>query len=217
MKNLILLFLSIVSLNLFAQEQTNSGAFSQFRFFANGGVNFNSVPTIGGSVFIGTKTNLSSNFKLNFSVGYVSIYDDDSYQVKTYEKGEIDGNEFYITRDVNVENVEYSTVPFSLGIEYVFSSETLAPFFSLEAGYSVNTVEEQLGKGAVRSYHSLDDVPDEYKAPRKELNTAPFFLIGVGAGFEYQISKSFGLSFKYAFNYNDGIPNTNQFLVGVIF
>ncbi len=210
-------FFVIISLNLFAQDEVNNSAFSRFSFFADGGVNFNSVPTIGGSVFIGVNTNLFKNLRLSLSMGYSSVFDDNSYDVKTYSKAEIEGETVYYTKDFKVEKVEYALIPISLAVDYLFTSGTVAPFFSLEAGYSANAVEEQVGSSSNRTYPSFDDIPDEYKNSRKELNSDPFFILGIGAGVEYNISESFGLRFKYVFNYNDGIPNTNQFLVGVIF
>ncbi len=217
MKKFLVLFFSIISLTLFAQTNESEAAFSQFRFFTNDGVNFNSVPTIGGSIFIGAKTNLSKNFRLSLSVGYASIFDDNSCDVKTYGKEEIEGETFYYTRDFTVQRVEYATIPAVLEIEYVFTSGEVVPFLLVGAGYSGNAVEEQTGNRVYKNYSSLEEIPDEYKTPREYNNERPFFLLGIGAGVEYNISKSFGLSFKYVFNYNDGIPNTNQFLVGVIF
>jgi len=75
MKRNIVLLLMVFTINLFAQENNCTKAFSKFCFSSNDGVNFNTIPTVGGSIQLEAKTNLYSNLRMKLSLGYSSIFE----------------------------------------------------------------------------------------------------------------------------------------------
>ena len=218
MKSNIILFLMVFTINLFSQEYTGTKAFSKFWFGAYGGVNFNTIPTVGGSVQLEAKTNITSNIRLKLSLGYSSIFENKQYEVKTYSKGKIDGETIFSKYTYSVNKMEYAIIPLNIGLEYEFTGNNFSPFTMVEFGYNVNSVEEQVIKSINSgNFRSLNKVPDEYKSPRPKLNESSFIDFGIGAGIRQKLSESISLSLQYVFRYNNGIPNTNQLLIGFTF
>jgi len=218
MKRNIALLLLVFTINLFAQENNSTRAFSKFWFSANGGVNFNTIPTVGASIQLEAKTNISSNLRLKLSLGYSSIFENKQYEVKTFYKGIIDGNTIFSKYTYSVDKIEYAVIPLNVGLEYEFTGNGFSPFTLVEFGYNVNSVEEQVTKSSYSGhFNSLDEVPDEYKSPRPKLSESSFLDFGIGAGVRQKLSKSISVGFRYVFIYNSGIPNTNELLIGVMF
>ncbi len=218
MKRNIILFLMLFTINLFSQEYNSTKAFSKFWFGAYGGVNFNTIPTVGGSVQLEAKTNISKNLRLKLSIGYSSIFENYKNEVKTFNKGTIAGNTIFSKYTYSVDKIEYAVIPLNIGFEYEFTGNNFSPFTIIEFGHNINSVEEQVTKSAnAGSYSSLDELPDEYKLPRPKLNESSFIDFGIGAGIRQKISKSISVDFRYVFRYNNGIPNTNELLIGFMF
>jgi len=218
MKRNIVLCLMLFTITLFSQENNSTKAFSKFWFGAYGGVNFNTIPTVGGSVQLEGLTNITSNIRLKLSLGYSSIFENKQYEVKTFNKGIIDGNTIFSKYTYSVDKIEYAVIPLNVGLEYEFTGNNFSPFTIVEFGYNVNSVEEQVTKSAYSGhFSSLDKVPDEYKTPRPKLNESSFIDFGIGAGIRKKISKSISIDLRYVFRYNNGIPNTNKILIGFTF
>lgn len=218
MKKLIFLFL-IFSLHIiFAQGTQSSKMFSGFYFSVLGGLNFNSVPTIGGSLQIEGKTNITSKIHLKISTGFSSIFNDKEYLIKSYRYFNIEGTEGYQLKTYSINQIQYSVILLNIGIEYFFTEDNFSPLGIFEIGHNFYSREEQILSSASGTvYYDKSDIPIEYlnSAPRT-LNETSFGL-GLGGGIRYKISASFELSVRYMYRYYDSIINVNQLLVGFNF
>ena len=212
---LLVLFLSAA---VFAQENGKSKAFSKYLFGGYAGISFNTIPTIGGAFQIAIETNLTSRLDLKAIIGYSTIYENKEYTVNSYTTRVVDGEAVYQTITYDVDKIQYSVIPVGLGFEYTFSEAQFAPFAALEFAYNSNGSEEQITQSiSGNTYDSKDDIPDEFRDPRPEVNSDNFVSVGIGGGIKYRISDSIEFDLKYVFQYNtNDIPVTHQILFGVM-
>jgi len=218
MKTLVFLFLFSIITNSFSQDTQNSTMFSNFNLSILGGVNFKTVPDVGGTLQLEGKTNITSEINLNLSVGYSSMYEDKEYMIKSYSYFNINNTEGYQLNTYSINKIEYSVVPVNLGIEYVLREDNLSPFGILEIGYSFYSSQEQVVKSTGGEvFYNKNEIPVEY------LNSAPktidgsSFGLGLGLGIKYKISPSFNINIRYVYRYNKSIIHTNQILLGITF
>lgn len=218
MKKLFFLMLILVPHIMVAQIIQDQKMFTKFSFSLLGGLNFNSLSTLGGSLQIEGKINITSRIYLKLSTGFSSIFEDKEYLIKSYGYFNIENKEGYQLKTYSINQLEYSVIPLNIGIDYFLNENDFSPFGIFEIGYNFYSREEQIlssASGAI--YHNKSDIPSEY------LNNAPKTLdktswgIGLGVGMRYKISASFGLSARYMYRYYESIINTNQLLLGINF
>ena len=130
-----------------------------------GGTNFNSLPTAGTAIQIEIKPNLTSNINGILSIGYSTLYDDYSYDIKSYRFVSFDGYQKFHTELLKVDKVKYTYIPIYIGAEYTFLEDNLSPFVLLEVGYNYSSsIAEGTGiDGIAGRYDTVDEIPQEYR------------------------------------------------------
>ncbi|MFA7290004.1 MAG: outer membrane beta-barrel protein [Melioribacteraceae bacterium] len=217
MKKLIIIIFVFSSI-IYPQELQEGKSFSKFNMGILGGINFNTIPTVGSTFQFEGTTNLTSNLNLKIAIAYSNMFKESDYQIKSYNHFKIDNVEGYQEKTYKINRIQYSSIPINLGLEYTFDGEKILPYGLVEAGYNFFSIEEQIAAvGSGRYYNTEGEVPSEFrnKGPFTQDDSA--FLFGIGAGVKYKISSSLALNIRYIYRYNDSIINTNQFLVGLNF
>lgn len=221
MKNFKIILLVLISCShVFPQSMDNLRPFSFYNFVTLGGVNFNSIPTIGGSLKLEVQTNLTSDFRIGCSLGYSSIFDDNSYEVKGNKLISIGGVEKYQTFLYNVEKVEYSIIPVLLSIEYIIVPGTISPFALISVGYNFSSSEEIVSNyydGIGGGYDTIEEVPEEYQNSPSKITDGSSVTAILGLGLRYHITTSIDVELLYDFQYNKAIENSNYILFGLVF
>jgi hypothetical protein len=220
-KNYNIIFLILFSCcYVFPQSVDSPKPFSFYNFIALGGVNFNSVPTIGGSLQLELQTNLTSSFRIGCSLGYASIFDDNFYEVRGNKFINIGGVEKYQTFLYTVEKVEYSIIPVLLGIEYIIAPGSISPFTVISIGYNFSSSEEiviNYYDGIGGGYDTIEEVPEEYQNSPSKITDGSSITAIFGVGLRYHIITSIDLELLYNFQYNKEIENSNHILFGLVF
>jgi len=219
-KYIITLFILFFCFHVFPQSTDNLKLFSFYNLIVLGGVNFNSVPTFGGSMKLEVQTNLGSNFRIGCSLGYSSIFDDNSYEVRGNKFINIGGVEKYQTYLYNVEKVEYAIIPVLLGIEYIIIRSNISPFAGISFGYNFSSSEEIVTNyydGIGGSYDSMEEVPEEYQNSPSKTTDGSSITATLGVGVRYYITTSVDLELLYYFQFNEAIENSNYLLFGLVF
>lgn len=218
MRKLTLVLLLLLNSMIYSQEIPDGKMFSSFHMGILGGINFNTIPTVGSTFQFEGTTNLLSNLNLKIAIAYSNMFKESDYLIKSYGHFKIDNVEGYQEKTYKINRIQYSSIPINLGLEYTFDGEKILPYGLIEAGYNFFSSEEQIASvGSGRYYNTEGEVPLEFR------NKGPFtlddsaFLFGIGAGVKYKISSSLALNIRYIYRYNDSIINTNQFLVGINF
>lgn len=193
--------------------------FSKVYFGVMGGTNFNSFPTAGTAITFEVKSNISLNINAKISVGYSTLYDDNSYNIKSYGLVSFDNYSKYHTRLTNVERVRYAIIPFTFGVEYLFTQSRLSPFGLFETGYnfSSSTREVKVYDGIAGTFDTAEDVPEDYRQTEPALDGGSSVTLGVGVGVKYKFTERFDLNIRYVYHYNKAIINNNQVLIGFTF
>lgn len=215
----IFLIVVILFTNISAQSVDTNNLFTKYYFGSFGGINFNTIPTIGGSLNFEASTRLFSNFNLKACVGYSIIYDDISYEVKGNKSFTIDSIKKIATYLYDVNKIQYTMIPVNIGVEYFILAGNLAPYIMAIIGYNFSNSEEQISKyydGIAGIYDNIDEVPEEYKMPQTQLENGSSFTAGIGIGLRFNLSASTKIDIRYVYNYNANTINTNQFLIGLI-
>ena len=219
MKKLFVLFVVVFVSNLTAQDLSQSKMFSTFYLSVLGGTNFNTLPTAGAAFNIELKTNVSDNLNAKLSIGYSSLYDDDSYEVKSYRLVSFDNYSKYHTRLFLADRVKYSIIPVTLGAEYFFTKSKISPFGIFEVGYNISssTAEGTTHDGIAGTFDTVGEVPEDYRQTALGLDDGSSFNFGIGAGIKYMLTEKMDLNLRYVYRYNDSIINNNQILIGITF
>jgi len=216
MKNLVGLFIILLSVNLLAQENENNSPFSNFKFGLLAGVNITKF--IGGSVLIEGKTNLTSQLNLGVMAGYSNIKKKEGYNVKTYGYIDIDNYQYYVAFSYNVDRIDYDVFPIAISLEYYFTKERFSPYIITEAGYnyySFHIQESYIVSAAAGNYNTYNELPSEYKNKPPRISEETSYLFGLGIGTNYRLGSRINLDIRYVYKFNKNIVNTNQLLVGI--
>jgi len=200
-------------INTYPQEKI----FSSVYFVVLGGTSFNTIPTAGGTILVELKTNVISNLSLKFNIGYTTLYDDDSFEVKSYGYSEFTG--MYGTRLQIVDRVEYKMIPVNIGVEYDFVESLATPFAILELGYNFSSAKTEgtTHDGIGGSYETIEEIPEDYRQKVPALEEGSSFALGAGIGLRFRLTNRMDINLRYVYRYNDSIVNTNQILVGLTF
>ena len=219
MKKSFILFVLLIFGNLTAQDLEAQSMFSKVYFGVSSGTNFKTLPTAGSAICFEIKSNISSNINAKLSVGYSTLYDDDSYEIKTSGLVSFENYSKYHTRLTIVERVRYSIIPFTLGVEYLFTKSKISPFGLFEIGYnlSTSTIEGKVHDGIAGTFDTAEEVPEDYRHTAPPLEDGSSITMGAGLGFKYELTERMDLNIRYVYHYNESIINNNQVLIGFTF
>lgn len=219
MKKLLVLLALIFFSNISAQDLESKQMFSTIYFGVLGGTNFNTLPTAGAAINFEVKSNITSNINAKFSIGYSTLYDDDSYEIKSYRFVSFDGYEKYHTRLFQVNRVKYTIIPISIGTEYTFLKSNLSPFALFELGYnySSSVAEGSTHDGIAGAYDTVDEIPQEYRKLAPALDDGSSLSLGIGLGLKYMLTDRMDLNIRYIYRYNESTINNSQVLFGLTF
>lgn len=219
MKKSFVLFVLLLFGNLSAQDLKPESMFSNFYFGVLGGMSFNTLPTAGTTISIEVKSNVTSNLNAKLSLGYSTLYDNNSYEIRTYKFVSFDNYSKYHTRLFRVDRVKYTIIPVTLGAEYFITQTKLSPFTLLEVGYNFSSslAEGIKHDGIAGTFDTVNEIPDAYRKPAPALDDGSSFSIGVGVGARYKLTDRMDLNIRYIYRYNDTIVNNNQILFGLTF
>ena len=219
MKELLVLIFLFLFGNLSAQDLESKPMFSIFYFSVLGGTNFNTLPTAGTAIIIEVKSNITSNINAKFSIGYSTLYDDDSYEIKSYRFVSFDDYEKFHTLLIKVDRVKYTFIPISIGAEYTFLKSNLSPFALLELGYNYSSsfAEGITHDGIAGTYDTVDEIPQEYRKIAAALDDGSSLSLGMGIGVKYLLTDRMDLNIRYIYHYNESFINNNQVLFGLTF
>jgi len=218
MKNLVVLSFLFFNINLYSQENEQSKVFSNFELGFLGGINFSTLT--GGSLIVEGKSNLTSSLDIKLSIGYSSIFKDDSYNVKTNRFVSFDDYHKYATYSYNVDKIEYDIIPISLGFEYIVLHDNFSPYSIFEIGYNWYATKVHTSKhmqGLDGSYDTFDELPSEYKNDPPVIPEDESYRVALGIGTKYRLNSSINLDIRYLYQFNKSLINTNQILVGINF
>jgi opacity protein-like surface antigen len=218
MKTIIVLFLFGFLTITFSQDIQDSKMFSKFNLSILGGANFKTIPTVGGTIQLEGKTNITPKINLNLSVGYSNMFEGKEYLIKSYSYFNIDNTAGYQLSTYSINKIKYSVVPVNLGIEYVLREDRLSPFGLLEIGYNFYSSQEQIVKSTGGEvFNNKNEIPAEYLNSVPKTLDGSSFGFGLGLGVKYIISSSLNINIRYVYRYNESIINTNQLLFGITF
>lgn len=192
---------------------------SNFHFGISGGANFNTIPTIGGSLILEAKFNPMTNVNLKLSVGYQSIFENKKHLIKSHNSADLNDTQVYQLKTYSIDKTQYLVVPVNLGIEYTFVKNVISPYAIFELGYSFYSSEKQITKVATGGeiFNSLEEIPKEYRNPAIITNEGSGIDGALGLGLKYKLSSSLEINLRYLYQYFDGMPNANQVLFGITF
>ena len=204
---------------ILSQSSENSTMFSQIYVGVLTGTNFNTLPTAGTAINFEIKTNIGSDINAKLAIGYSTLYDDNSYEYKTYGYINIDDFEQYGTGLIQVDRIRYSIIPISIGAEYFIFKNNVSPFTLLEIGYNYSSAltEGTTYSGIAGYFDTFDEVPEEYRQPAPSLNDGSSITFGMGLGLRYKLTDRMDVNIRYLYRYNEAIVNNNQVLVGFTF
>jgi hypothetical protein len=219
MKKLIIIYMLAVSSFVSAQEQTSNSMFSSLNYGLQVGINFNTIPTIGGFSLLGVKNTFFLTVNLFLSTGYSKVYDETDYSTKSYIIMTVNNETTYRTKLLYIDKVIYSVVPVYLGMEYFPISSKYSPFVACMVGYNFSSAEAEGASyiGASGIVNSYDELPTEYKSKAPKLEDGSSFCAAIGIGMKYSLTSRMDISLRYIYQYNDSIANTNQILLGISF
>jgi opacity protein-like surface antigen len=219
MKKTFVLFMLLLSSILFAQDFENKPMFSKSYFGVMGGTNFNTLPTAGTAINFEIKSNITSSINGKLSIGYSTLYDDDSYEIKSSGLVSFENYSKYHTRLTIVERVRYAIIPFTLGVEYLFTKSNLSPFGLFEIGYNLSssTIEGKVHDGIAGTFDTAEEVPEDYRQIKPALDNGSSITMGIGLGVKYKLTERMDLNIRYLYHYNEAIINNNQVLIGFTF
>jgi opacity protein-like surface antigen len=204
----------IFSFCVSAQSVETISPFSTFQLGVLGGINFSSL--VGASIVIEGSTNLTSNTNIKLSLGYSTVNKEEGYKVNTYRYEEY--FDIYRAESYAVDEINYTVVPISLGLEYIFSRNKYSPYALLEIGYNFYTFK--ITKSNIVSYGTYDsyeELPSEYKNEPPDIPEDESYTIALGLGTNYKISNKFNLDIRYLYQFNISLVNTSQILIGFNF
>ena len=211
MEKLIGLLLLLSYVNLFPQDTYENHPFSALHLGVLGGANYSA--TTGVSFILEAKTNLTSNLNLKFSLGYVESYKNNFRRLNQYQY--ISFFNQYRAYSYNLNRVEYDIVPLSIGLEYVFAHNKISPYCFIEGGY--NYYNSKVHNSAVdyeNYYNSFNEIPAEYRNPPLIIYDGNTARLGLGAGTQLRLSGKLNLDLRYMYQFNSGLINTHQILIG---
>lgn len=219
MKKLIFLIAFFLTVSLPAQELHNESIFSKVYFSVLGGTNFNTLPTAGTALNFEVESNLTSNLYGKISIGYSTLYDNNSYDVKSYGYVHFNNYSKYETRLLVVDRVRYTIIPITIGAEYSILKNNISPvaFFELGYNYSNSLAEGKTYDGIGGTYDTVNEIPTEYRKTATEINGGSSFTMGIGLGLKYKLTDRMDLNLRYMYHYNELIINNNQVLIGLTF
>jgi len=217
MKKYFVLFMLVLTPILFAQDFDNNSMFSKFYFSVLGGTNFNTLSAAGTAISFEVKSNITSNINAKLSIGYSTLYDNNSYNLRYY--GYSDFTSKYDTRLLAVDRVKYTIIPVTLGAEYFISKTKLAPFGLFEFGYnfSSSVTEGITHYGIAGTFDKVNEIPEEYRQTAPALDDGSSFSFGVGVGLRYMLTDRMDINIRYVYHSNEAIINNNQVLIGFTF
>lgn len=218
MKKIVILFVLLLSVNLFSQEIEKSKMFSTFEYGVLTGLNFSTLS--GGSIIIEGKTNLNSNLIVKLSLGYSTINKKEGYSVKTNSFVSFNNYHKYTTESYDVDEINYDVFPISLGFEYVFSRDNFSPYGIFEIGYNFYSFHAQISNsksGFAGVYDTYDKLPSDYKAKPPVISEDESYRIALGIGTNYKLGSTINLDVRYLYQFNKSLINTNQILLGINF
>ena len=217
MKNIFVILLIVTNCLLFAQEVEKTTFLSSSEFGVYGGMSFNTLSHIYGSVCFEAKTNLSSNIKIKLSAGYYQIFSFDQYTVNTYKYVHIDDYKKYNTITYDVLKTKYEVIPLAFGAQFILLNHNASAYYVFfDATYNlIDPLTYQTPEIRLGEYDSLTNIPSNYKNLRVLPNNSYGLALGVGSN--YQLFSSFSLDIRYFYKYDSKIINTHQLLIGVVF
>ncbi|MDP3442484.1 MAG: outer membrane beta-barrel protein [Ignavibacteria bacterium] len=219
MKKLFVLFILLMFGKLVAQDLELQSMFSKVYFGVLGGTSFKTLPTAGTSISFEVKSNITTSINAKISLGYSTLYDDNSYEIKSYRFVSFDNYSKYHTKLFAVDRVKYTIIPVTLGAEYFITKTKISPFALFEVGYnfSSSVAEGMTYDGIAGAFDTIGEIPTEYRNTAPALDDGSSFSIGVGVGARYMLTDRMGLNIRYIYRYNDSIVNNNQLLIGLTF
>jgi opacity protein-like surface antigen len=219
MKKLLVFFIVLMFGNLVAQDFEPQSMLSKVYFGVLGGTNFNTLPTAGTSIGFEVKSNITTSINAKISLGYSTLYDDNSYEIRSYRFVSFDNYSKYHTKLFAVDRVKYTIIPVTLGAEYFITKTKISPFALFEIGYnfSSSVAEGMTYDGIAGAFDTIGEIPTEYRNTAAALDDGSSFSIGVGVGARYMLTDRMGLNIRYIYRYNDSIVNNNQLLIGLTF
>lgn len=169
----------------------------------------------GTSFLIEGRINLIPDLNSKMSIGYSTIYKK-GYHVNTNGYSNFE-NQFG-TLSYDIDFFRYSTVPISLGLEYIFTRQIFTPYTSFEIGYNFyeyKTREINYFVGKDGYFDNFEDLPEIYKNDPPKIDKDESFRMSLGIGTLYKLSSKFFLDIRYAYQINTNLVNTHQFLIGI--
>ena len=219
MKKSFVLFVLFFFGNLAAQDLKPQSIFSNVYFGVLGGTSFSTLPTAGATINFEVKSNVTSNLNAKLSLGYSTLYNDNSYEIRSYRFVSFDNYSKYHTKLFAVDRVKYTIIPVTLGAEYFITKTKLSPFALFEVGYnfSSSVAEGITYDGIAGTFDTVGEIPTEYRKTAPALDGGSSFSIGVGVGTRFMLTDRMDLNIRYIYRYNYSIVNNNQLLVGLTF
>ena len=213
----IILFLVIIFFahNIFAQNYEEKNNLIPFGIGILGGINTSKYT--GTSFLVEGRVNLIPNLNAKMSIGYSTLYKK-GYHVNTNGFIGLEGINQYVAVSYDIDYFKYSTIPISLGLEYIFTRQAFTPYTNFEIGYNYyeyKTEEVNYYVGKDGYYDNFTELPEIYKNDPPKINKDESFRIAFGVGTLYKLSSKIFLDIRYAYQINTALVNTHQFLIGI--
>lgn len=214
MKTLILLLIFISYSQ--AQKPKDNGFLGRINFGVYGGINFETSSYIGGTFNVEFKTNIVRKLQMMISAGYSKTTIADKYNIKTYNKLEIDDTVLYSAGSYDVLAKEYGIFPLSFSIKYEIMEKRIAPYFLISSSYNLMAGKTIRSPGYVRSYNSFESIPEEFRTKHIEVFPDNSLSIGFGLGALYEITEAITLDLRYIYKIDSEIKNIHNIVLGII-
>lgn len=211
--SIILLFTNVT----FAQNYNENNNLIPYGLGILGGINTSRLT--GTSIIVEGRLKLITNLNSKMSIGYSTLYEKDGTHVNTY--GFLDFAEIheYSTVSYDIDYFRYSTVPISIGLEYIFTRNLFTPYTDIEVGYNFyeyKTEEINYYVGKDGTYDNYEELPEIYQNKPPKINKEDqSYRIAFGIGTLYKLSSKIFLDIRYTYQINTNLVNTHQFLIGI--
>ncbi|MCB9211271.1 MAG: hypothetical protein H6609_18030 [Ignavibacteriales bacterium] len=211
-----IIFISIIFLfanEIFAQNYQDKINLYPFGFGLLGGINTSSF--ISTSFIIEGRLNLIPNLNSKMSIGYSTLYKN-GYHVNTNYYSDFENR--YGTVAYDIDRFRYSTIPISLGLEYIFTRQKFTPYTTFDVGYNFyeyKTEEINYFVGKDGYYDSFNQLPELYKNQPPKIVKDQSYRFAIGVGTLYKLGSTIFLDIRYAYQINTNLVNTHQFLIGI--
>lgn len=210
-----MMVLVITCLPLFGQSVATSGAAGTVAAYLGVTQNAKKSGKTGLGVQLDWSPLFSNQFAYGFSVAYNRIYENMNDHRYIYVPTDLDNQTVYNANHVHIYQKTYDNIRLNATGRFYFNSELFSPYLTGGAGLSFSSVKESSSAVIVRTYSSMDDIPDYYSTSKDEKDQFMKVVFLAGAGLQFDISQRYSLDLQYQYIIHSGLFDQHFIALGL--